>query len=211
MVLVPYGNRGNIVPIGIGIFQQGSNIITIDVVGNVQSHQLHQSGIDGLQIDGFVADRSGLRHTRNHPNEGHVTGLLPKRLFLVMTLLSEVISVIRPQNNDGVVLLGRLLKGIEQSANVHVHVGNSRQVALNAGLPLAQRNDLGKLLVWVGNPVDGIFWNVGKILPNALLPVLPVVGGGVRRQLDLVGGEAIVVLLGHHPRKVRLHDATCQK
>ena len=204
MILVPDSDRGDSIPIGIGIFQEGSNVIAVDVVRNVQTHKLEESGIDGLQIDRLVANASGLRHTRDHPNEGHVTGLLPKRLFLVMTLLAEVITVIRPQHDDGVVPLGRVLKGIDKSADVHVQVGNSRQVALNAGLPLAQLDDLLILLVGPGDFIDSVFGHVLQILLHAVPPLLPIVGGRIRRKFDLVGREAIVILLRHHPREVGL-------
>lgn len=81
---------------------------------------------------------------------------------------------------------------------------NGSKVALNTCLPLSQLNDLGKFLAGGGNSVDGIFGDISQILPNAPFPFLPIVGGGIRWELDLSRWKTIVVLLRHYPRKVRL-------
>lgn len=112
--------------------------------------------------------------------------------------------MIRPQNDDGVIPFGRGLERIQQSANVIICVSDGRQVRLDGiNFPI-QLGHVSEFFVWL-RQINARFRNVIEIL----LPLLLI--RKTTRQDNLILGIHVVILLGHHPRQMRLDDAACQE
>ena len=78
-------------------------------------------------------------------------GLVPEGEFLPVSLFADMEAVITPENDDSIVLHGGgCIEGVEEAAELVVHVGDAGEVALHELLPLLV---LHYPLVPVGAPV----------------------------------------------------------
>ena len=105
--------------------------------GRRDAAEVAERRVDAHEIDGALADAAGLRHAGHDPDERGAGGLLPQGELPPVVLLAQVPAVVAPEHDDGVVLVGGLVEGVEQAADVHVGVGDRGEVGLHGFLPAA--------------------------------------------------------------------------
>mmetsp|Transcript_19199 Transcript_19199/g.38708 ORF Transcript_19199/g.38708 Transcript_19199/m.38708 type:complete len:265 (-) Transcript_19199:1653-2447(-) len=112
--------------------------------------------------------------------------------------------MIRPKHNNRIILLGKVLVGINQHSNGHIGIGNACQISLDGiNLPI-QFGHILKFLIGVGE--------INTRLGDVVQIPLPLLGiGESSGQFNLILGVHIVILLGDDPGQVRFDNPACQK
>lgn len=114
----------------------------------------------------------------------------PEGEFSPVMFFAKVPAVVAPEEDEGVVAVGRLLGRVEEPAEVHVGVGDGSEVGLEGFLPTAGFQQW--LVVGVG---VGHFDSGGR---NVIEVVFEL-----RWEHELDGGKQVVVFLRDGPRPVR--------
>ena len=179
------------------IGQQRANALALDVRRRGQAAEVHQRRVDAHEIHRAVAAAVGLRHAGHDPDVRRAGALLPERELAPVVLLAQVPAVVAPETDDRVVALGRLVVGVEQAAHHRVAEVDGGQVGADGLLPGVGAALLEDRLVIAA--ARGHLQRDGRQIVEVVLLV--------RRQLNALQRELVVVLLRHAPRQVRLGQA----
>ena len=80
-------------------------------------------------------------HAEHHQ---HVRGLLPKRALLPMLLFPDVEPVVSDEHDDGVVLIGGVVQGIQNPPDLGIRIARAGQIALDGILPLVMSGNFAE-------------------------------------------------------------------
>ena len=127
------------VPIGIPIHEERLEASADDFVIGGEAAEIDEGGVDVDEADDGVCFSSVLLtlHTwRETDDERRKGGAFPEGVFLEGVFFAEVVTVVGPENDDGVVAVRARFKGVEDLADLGVHEGDAGEVALDDVLPL---------------------------------------------------------------------------
>ena len=92
-----------LLPRGRGIAEQGNDATAVHGVRRPQRAKLQQCRIQARQVYRARAPSAGCRRPGSDHDERDVGGLLPEGEFLPVILFTEVVAVVRPEDDDGAV------------------------------------------------------------------------------------------------------------
>ena len=97
--------------------------------------EVEKGGVEVEEADGLVADLTRCRHRWRFDKERHAGGLFPEGLLAPLFLFPEVLAVVGPENDDGIIGVSAFFEGGHDFADLCIHEGNAGEVAVNHFLP----------------------------------------------------------------------------
>ena len=104
------------------------------LLGFGQSAHFPKGGIHIDQTDGDVANFV-FGHAGPGPDEGNVGSPFPQGVLSPIAFFAEVVAVVTPKHDDGVVRVGTFLQSIEDTAEHGVGITDAGKVAMNRIVP----------------------------------------------------------------------------
>ena len=112
-------------PLLVWFSKQGNETLAVHIFLWGQTGKLDERGIDVNQPNRPVAATAGTGHAGGNDDERYAVGLLPQGKLHARFLVAEVVAVVSPQYDYGVIRLSCFIKLVEQ-ASYHL-VGEVRR------------------------------------------------------------------------------------
>ena len=77
-------------------------------------------------------DRLPFRNSRPRPDKWNVGRAFPERMFTPVKFFTVMISVITPQNQNGIVRIGSRLDGIHHTTQHRIGIGDTGAISVNS-------------------------------------------------------------------------------
>jgi hypothetical protein len=162
-----------------GIIEQRPQTPAVEVGRRVQSAEIGERGIEIEEFDGAPGGDTFRLSSWSGDDQRDAGGILERALLHPKAMFAGVITMIAPEDDDGIVGELKPIQGIEQPTDLRVHEGDRRPISLEglARLELGHakprmglrrtergRRDIRKVIPWPGRERHRFDWIELEIL-----------------------------------------------
>ena len=153
----PKATPGGVWPIGGRVLQEWLERVAFVPGIGLKLSEIEEGGVEVEELDGLVADLS-LRDAGSCDDHRDARAILPDGALGPVVFFPEVEPVIREEDDDGVVLVGAGIEGVEDAPDLVVGEADTGEVGLDQGLPLVVFHDplMGGRDVFESGEIDGV-------------------------------------------------------